>query len=436
MAPFPRHGESSTGSAHGRVDGDTNIESEPLPDGIRFILPRPGMGEWTSYGWIWLILGNVFVLAGGVAGILGQQAVGSGRTWATLLVLAGAGVVVLLGLWFVNIGMSYFFGRYWIELRGTTLSVIRQSGVVRTRRRIPLVRVRRLRVALTVDTSGYAEAEAKETSFQAGAMQYALFAELDSGGKKPLAQWMRYDYIRSLADRLAGAIEQRYLDHGIDVDPPRVLIDPNAVERATDDTVPRSLPEDSDISVQESEGELSIVVPKLPLLRGKGGQSVGGMLFSAIGAAVLGMFLFSGLSWFWLMFLAPAGITWSKFIANRIGERETYIDVVRDTILVSHASFRGVKQYQWQREQVQAIRCGKSDLEVNDEHLPQLEVIVRDGDRPEEIKTEKHGFLVGRSHREINWIAWKLRQSLGVRALQAADDAEEQDDEEGAAGRR
>jgi hypothetical protein len=419
------------GESHGD-DVDDALEIERLADGVRFILPPPGMGTWKVAGWTWVIVGNVLIIGGAAGGAFGQHALaGNVGLWVNVGIWVAVGSLILIGLLFVDSGLTYLFGQRTIDVRGTTLFVTRQAGLVRIRRRLPLVRIRKFRVALAVDTGDNADMEGL-TAALAKSMHYALYAELESGAKKKLVQWLSYDHVCSLATELARAIERHYAIHGVTVEPPTVDIDMRAVEQAADDAVERPLPAESEIEVKENGDELSIIVPKLPLFRGKGSQSVAGMFLSTLGAAAVGIFIFSGgFSWVWIAFLAPAALTWGKFLVDRVGERETYIDVVNSTVLVSYTSIRGVKHHRWAREQIKAIRRGKSDLQVNDKHLPQLEIIAVGGELPEESKVKKHGILVGRTNEEITWVAWKLRQALGVPAS-APSDADEEDDGDGA----
>jgi hypothetical protein len=371
-----------------------------------------------------LVLGNGLIVLAAVGGATLYHAHGGGGvpTWLLLIFIGLLGAVALLGVSLIHLGMLCLFGRQSIELQRDMLIVVCRGGLFPLWRRIPLRRLNRLRIGLAIDRDDMDTDEVYEwLDTHATTHRFTLYAELDSLGSKPLLRWAELRELRQLAAALADGIARHYDRFGVERSAPEVVLDPRVVEHADDEFVTAQQPADSDIEVrQERENELSIVVPRLSLLRATGGRSIGTVLLSTIGAAALGVFLFSGFltgggfSWFWLVFLIPAAFTWGGFLINRIGERETYIDVVNDTLLISRACILGVRQHQWRRREIESIQCGKSDLQINDAHLPQLEVKVTTVAPGGKAKTTRHAFLVGRSRQEIVWLAWRLRQALAI----------------------
>ena len=102
---------------------------------------------------------------------------------------------------------------------------------------------------------------------------------------------------------------------------------------------------------------------------------------------------------FWLIEIALIVIT------VRMGRRRAFIDVVDDVLLINNRGLFGIRSYSWARREIAAITVGRSPIYVNHAEQPMLKVHRR-GDF---LTT---GMFVGLHKREIEWIAWVLRDAL------------------------
>ena len=68
----------------------------------------------------------------------------------------------------------------------------------------------------------------------------------------------------------------------------------------------------------------------------------------------------------------------------------------------------GTKERRWDRDEIAAIRADRSNMEVNDRPVIELQIQPRTG--------KKTGLLAGRNEQELRWLATRLRQALQVPA--------------------
>ncbi len=76
-----------------------------------------------------------------------------------------------------------------------------------------------------------------------------------------------------------------------------------------------------------------------------------------------------------------------------------------EALLINNKGLLGIRSHRWARREITAITVGRSPIVVNQESQPVL-VVRRRGDF---LTT---GMFVGLDKREIEWIAWVLRDAL------------------------
>ena len=86
--------------------------------------------------------------------------------------------------------------------------------------------------------------------------------------------------------------------------------------------------------------------------------------------------------------------------------RSCSIEIVGDELRIRRkGGFWGEKVHTWTKDQIQAIEVNDSTTSVNDRNLRQLSIKVGYMGR---------GMLIGRDEVELQWIAAKLRDGLGI----------------------
>ncbi len=76
-----------------------------------------------------------------------------------------------------------------------------------------------------------------------------------------------------------------------------------------------------------------------------------------------------------------------------------------DVLLINNKGLFGIRSHRWTRREIAAITVGRSHVFVNHAAQPVL-VVSRRGD------FLTNGLFVGLHKREIEWIAWVLRDAL------------------------
>jgi hypothetical protein len=95
-------------------------------------------------------------------------------------------------------------------------------------------------------------------------------------------------------------------------------------------------------------------------------------------------------------------------VAINLGQRTATLTVEGGRLRVETIGLFGVKQLEWSRGEVAAIRADASGMEVN--HRPVLELQIHP------VAGKKVSLLAGRDEVELRWMATRLRQPLSVPA--------------------
>lgn len=379
------------------VEMPPEIAVEETAHGVLYRFPAR---RWPSYwaGWTLLLFG-IFLLATAAAILVFAP---MNTSWPAGVVVLGVCVFigsggVLLCIW----GQHALNGRAEVELRGDELYTAERTGRLRWTRRRSLTYVKRIHVLHEwQETTAYMLHNPELAAF---AIRVVL--ERDDGTRQLLVKW----YARELLEPFARDLSQR-----LHLKEPVVV---RLLDQTSDETDSIQQPEGSSIAIEHTSDGLSIVVPPLGILRSKDGRSVTKLVGGGVAGAVAGvtaMVIFSvGPWWIWAMFSMPALAGVLSVTAGLLGQRDTYLDVVGDTMLISTKSWRGVRQHQWTRDELKSIQPGESVVAINDEKLPQLHIIPKVGD-PVHL-------LTGRRQDEVLWLAHTLRQAMNIKPVEDED---------------
>lgn len=199
---------------------------------------------------------------------------------------------------------------------------------------------------------------------------------------------------------------------------------PLVVDALTDDDAPWPQPADSTAVIDQRAQGLTLTLPPRGLRKGSGGI----FAFSVIWLAIVGLFMaisitvgFTGradptaiivIPLFLLVFLA-IGVA-MLLTAIRMGRRTVILDIVGDpghTLLVTQQSPFGIKQHEYPRDHIAAVRAGPSGTTVNNQPLMQLQIVLNAN-----AGRRKIGLLTALPEDELQWIAQQVRHALRLRS--------------------
>lgn len=377
------------------VELPEDIRIEETADAVHYVLPRRNPPHKWS-GWLMAAMGVGMISAGTILAIVNPAS----STSAMLILFAVDAVLVLLGLMLCYLGVNMLMGYCELVLHSEHIFAVEHTGFLRRTRKRTTHGVKRFVVAH----------EWKESA-QAGMhtdilrqMAYRLDVEYDNGKTRRLTNWYWRQWLEAVAtdmSRRLGLLETVHVNA------------PEADDEAAEANATQQ-PAGSTITLQHTDDGISIVVPPLKLLNSPDGRSVanllgGGLLGAGAGFFVLFVVPSGGLTsmWFWLIFAIPALIGGFYVAAGVLSQRDTYLDIVDDTLLITTRRWRGVQQHTLERDEIRTIVQGESMVEINDEMLPQLHIERTNGD-PIRLFT-------GRRADELQWLAKTLRDELQLR---------------------
>jgi hypothetical protein len=396
------------------------------PASVRYILPRRSGKTALWLGRLLLAVG-VFLFAMGMLAVLSAARVLPFRLPGPFFVLILCSVFTLGGtipMWW---GLAALFGHREIEIA---------RGYLRTTERVgPLWRSKRWKLAKiesidTVATIG--ESSQPTPPFLEGFE--ALLVRLN-GKKQGMLAW---GYPRQLLAPLGMAIVQRsnaWLDregqawnirfvapsqtpaaepgdHWNDVDEDGAPGEPKPA------IANLQQPADSKIQIERYPGAVSINIPPSGVWKGTRGMFFFALLWNGF------MTVFTCFATFGFLHAAPGdidnvwipvafvvvfwGVGIGMFLGSvNMGRRRAALAVADGTLMVLQTGIFGSKQREWPAAEIANILPGPSGMTVNDVDVLELQIHDTAG--------KKFGILAGRSDDELAWLAYELRQALGIK---------------------
>ncbi|TVQ52932.1 MAG: hypothetical protein EA377_09150 [Phycisphaerales bacterium] len=380
------------------------------PNGIEIVLMRERRAADRIFSAIFILIGGI-IAAGSVALASSAHVVTGGYLPAIVMLAVAAVIGFVLGLFMVRSGIFSLFGRVRIEVRGSTILTVETAALFRRARASLDALPKRLTVRNDFDDAETASAVRSVTS-----NTDRLEARFEDGSTVTLARWFPNVRLEDAAEALADFLtENDPSGRPVPITIEGYRAEPGeGAEKAVD------RPALTEVSLERTEDGITIIVPPMRLFR-RGRASIGVMILNALVAGAIGLFVTS-LIFGWalnnifgvilLLTAVPAAVSWGSWCIARIVERETYLDVVDDTLLISRGSRFGTSLHELRRADIRAIKCEHGTMELDDK--PILELNVHHG------KSECLTLFVGRDADELQWIAWELRRTLGLIASTSA----------------
>lgn len=393
----------------------TQIEVQPLLDGVRYKLPPRDLGRARWAGLIPIIFG-IFILASAAHWIISAALSipgpnGQIRWFGILFILFGLSFCVA-GFASIGMGFAIMFGRSEIEVTRRTIRAIERVGPLYWSQKRSIENINRL---LVIDTTG------KSNSTPKGSIPIGLKV-IQAEFTKGKQIWMAIGYPLSLLATLANDISLKIETYGykapvdipIDKDNDEEEVERNTKRRIAE---PLERPSGSKVQLKRTDTGLTLTIPPAGLWRGsKGmfGMAVSWCVFMTVfsGFTVIGPLIGATKPnpSIWIFAIFCVGF-WAIGIglmlgAINMGRRRAIIDIVDDVILINRQNLFGFKQHEWNREQLKDIRIGRSGMSVNNKSVMELQFHPNKG--------EKLGLFSGRDEEELNWMADVLARQLDL----------------------
>lgn len=318
---------------------------------------------------------------------------------------------VIAGLIPMGMGLFLLFGRIRIEWRENRLSVVDHIGPLRWRRRVSKEkdRIRKFSVS-----QGGTKVNNKPVTSGPLADMGAMSVEFEQGKPRLVTMGYPSGWLQAIAQDLsvrAGAYSPSF-------GAPKVEIVDMTKEQSADTEITEK-PAGCPIHIESTPGRLLLAVPPSGLWKGTRGFFVFSIfwclfmtVFTSLAYGAMHSENASDFPWFvWLFILGFWGIGIGMMLgAINMGRRHAMLAVQGGCLKVTQTGLFGTKQREWQRQDIAAIRCDASGMEVND--VPVLELQIHP------VSGKKAGYFAGRGTDELQWMASTLRKALQVKGRQ------------------
>jgi hypothetical protein len=302
------------------------------------------------------------------------------------------------------IGLAIMFGRTRVEWRDGGLRVTERVGPLFWTRRLPRKPVRTLEVSAGTVRRGDAPPTPMDNFASLGIVY-------EDGTRSVVALGYPKDWLLPVAEELKTFVGSA----SVSAEAPRVEVVNAAPVREEDADANIPQPAGCRVQLEERGAGIRLTVPPAGLWKGSGGLIVFALLwcgFMTVFTAVfflpstkrevsVGVFLLI-IGGFWLVGLSLLAA------AVNMGRRRAELTVDGGRLRVKTEGLFGVKEREWRRDEIAAIRADASGLESN--HHPILELQVHP------TAGKKAGYLAGHDEAELRWMAARLRQALNVPA--------------------
>jgi len=413
-------------------------EIQRVADGatVRYVLPVRQLGPARLLGFLPLAFGLAF---GG---------------FALFWMLTAAGINGLIGafhparLLFAAFGLPFLWGGFTIVRYGLLILLPSQARITVTRRHIVARdsagivwwtrRVRRDRVE-SLYVSGASDVASLTGTRPSPLASFArgytgMLLIMRTGGKRvPAVVAYPQPWLPPLATALSGDLEIIDPAATLQVNPtptrraPPVIEDHDPRDAETTEVPPQ--PADSKIQMVQTADTLTVVIPPAGIRGSLRGVMAFAIVWLAFCTFMTGMAIVSLIRpdlvkaeagsnlWFGLLFMIPfwavgVGVLLGAIHASR---RRAVLLVTPESVVFTQTGPLGRKEKQWPRAQVLTVATGPSNVEVNDQSVPQLQLTFR--------TLQPYGLLNGRSQPELDWLAALLRHTCNVLATPEDDHA-------------
>lgn len=386
-------------------DSSEAIKREHIGGNVRFDFPCRPLGWGRLFGLVLVGFGLLFVwMPGHTVWEFFQKLQHENFNVGNLVFTVFPLIFVVAGCVPMGLGLAIIFGRSRIEWRDGDLFCTELVGPFRWTRRLPRKPISKLEVSTGTSQSGTNPPKAMDNF--SGIT--ALFAD---GSRKVIV----FGYPKVWAVAVAEEL-RTYAGGGLGAaNPLRVEIVETQPSPLVADPEVTQKPADSLVQLEQRAEGLRLIVPPRGIWKGSMGLFFFAILWNVFMGVfttifflpgtkrdvTIGMFLLI-ISGFWLVGIGML------VAAINLGRRRAELTVAGNRLSLRTEGIFGVKQREWSRNEITAIRAGASGMEVNNRPVMELQI--------HPVTGKKFGVLAGRNEQELRWMATELRRVLKVPA--------------------
>ncbi len=381
------------------------IHVESIRDDVSYTLPARPLGKLRWFAWFFIALGVVFASFPAATLLRMLKGIIAGKSDLTELGFAVFLIpFVVAGLIPFGMGLLVLFGRCRVEWQQRRLSVLDYVGPIRWRRRLQKSRILKLTVS-----SGGAKINNQPVTTGPLAEFGALLAEFEDGKPRLVAIGYPRDWLQALAEELSVRVSATASTLAA---PIVELVNLDQSQPPPAEVVQK--PADSQVRVEPRPNGVLLVVPPAGLRKGSKGLFGFGIVWCLFVSVFTGILVFA--SWkkagsssvgvcasidvFWLIGLSMlAG-------ATNMARRRAMLLVENSQLKAAQIGIFGAKKWDWNRDDIAAIRANASGITVN--NVPVIELQIHP------VNGKKVGFFAGRDEQELRWMASELRRALNL----------------------
>jgi hypothetical protein len=310
---------------------------------------------------------------------------------------------LIAGLVPVALGLLILFGRCRVEWRDGQLRAGEILGPLRWMRPMPRKPIRKLEVAAATSTSG-TSAPRQVENFS------GLAVVFEDGSKKLLVLGYPKDWVLGVAQELKTYVGGETPAFAA----AKVEVVESSPQNENDADVPDQ-PAGSKVRVETQVSGLHLTVPPAGLWRGSKGLFFFALLWCGFMTVFTTLVVRSpskqhGDLWIFILFIVGFWAIGLGMLAAAMNMGRRTAEFVAETgrLRVEIKGLFGIKQHEWSRDEIAAIRADRSGMEVNNRPVIELQIHPRAG--------KKVGLLAGQNENELRWMATRLRRTLNVPA--------------------
>ena len=391
------------------------LAAQPMiGSGTQWQLPRRPWGAGWFVPFIFIAVGVTVAALFGITGPVTLPNFSADPFHAVfdLVWLLGKAIASLLGLTLILVGLSLRYGQTTVTLQNQEISSTDRFGLLHWTRRIDTERITSMEINVgTSSTNGGPKVPMENVTM--------LLAKTDRPGNVGvfIVAWgYPKTWMQQLADELGVSPRLAELE---------VTTTFGSEEDNPDQPEPKvEQPADSIAILTYQDHGLTIDIPPSGFLRGSKGMGCFAILWNGFILVFISLMVISMINGsattssgdsplFMLLFMIPfiaVGIFLAAF-ATHMGKSRASLVVVgsgAEAVLAFHrvSPVRKPRELSWASDELSHIRVGDSNMSVNDEPVQELQIHPREG--------KKIGLLAQLDNEELEWIAFELRQQLGL----------------------
>lgn len=405
-----------------------DLASETTSTGKQWKLLRRPWGAGWFLPWIFIMVGIVVAAIFGINGPITLPNF-SGDTFAAifdLVWLLGDVVFSLAGLVLITLGLAFRYAQTTVTLSQVEITTTDRFGLLRWTRRLHTTHITGFEINVGTSSTNSGPSVPMENVTMLIA-HTDLPAKFKNTKKKEHDFIIAWGYPKTWMQELADALteDSEFINPMLaDLETTTTFGSGDRGERSDAVGIPVDPPKDTNILLLREPDGLTINIPPKGIMRGSKGLAFFAILWNGFILLMLGMIVFTMLTpnnpntsgpdspWTLLFFLPfiAVGIGLAVFSVHA-GKSQASLVIIGSGEAAVLAYIRNspvlkTRELNWPANELSHLCIGDSNMPVNDVPIQELQVHPKQG--------KKVGLLAQFDDEELKWIAYELRQQLGV----------------------